>query len=490
MEGKTMLINTKHKLAHVLFSVVSFFIIFVSAHADSSQKLFSDTDSGFSMMVPANWAKQNMSNNESNTHLFMSPDQNVSVAVTTYNYEMSNLEQLLTKFQQSVFSGSNRLLNQTSALNGINGMLQAYRVFNGNAQIIVGAFGTAGNGKSYVVWSMIPENIYNSRFPESDAILNTFTMIKAPADEPVAVLKKPLSNQNSTPPSPPEKNEDDGAGSYLPLVLDDSMVEFDIPAHFAPFEKETGQSQWADPKSTMGNRVVMVIQTLGRNFGNTAQSVFDNFVNQVNSSATAAMVSSSKTTVNNVPGYKLYFTVQTSSGKSHLKYLILDLSGPNVVAVSYVGPDSTLAEIGTHYQQLLKTAKESKPAAAGFPEPQTPEDTFFAIQQTIKNGDWNSFVNLLHSKTVKTEMSRYFGQLARDNNVNINGLSPSEAMLRVFQQVPEAPQSKIFLSKPAKIKSTRKEDENRVLVIVEFDGGKEHYLWMFRENGNWRWYYN
>jgi hypothetical protein len=62
-------------------------------------------------------------------------------------------------------------------------------------------------------------------------------------------------------------------------------------------------------------------------------------------------------------------------------------------------------------------------------------------------------------------------------------------MLKVFQQVPRAAKDKTFLGKPAKITGTRKEDEDRVLVMAKFDEGGEHYLWMFRENGNWRWMY-
>ena len=262
-------------------------------------------------------------------------------------------------------------------------------------------------------------------------------------------------------------------------------------------QKEEGQSQWADPAKVSGSRVVMVVQTMGRNFGNTVRSVYDGLVANVDSSAAAAMVSSGPVTVNGMSAYTLHFTLAQGSGKSPFKYLVVDIPGPNVAAVSFVGPGSLLPEMHAHYAQLLRAVQAtaggsavSVPSVAtGFVEPKTPEEAFHAVHTDVRSADWAGFVRLLHTTTVETEMSRSFGVMAEENHVNVAGLPPREAMLKVFQQVPRAGENKAFLGKPARITNTRKEDADRVLVMAKFDSGGEQYLWMFRENGKWRWMY-
>jgi hypothetical protein len=287
-------------------------------------------------------------------------------------------------------------------------------------------------------------------------------------------------------------------------VLDDSKCEFAYPKTFVIYEKEEGQSQWSNP-NIPGPKVVMVVQSMGRSFGNTAQSVYDGLAAQVASTSVAQMLSSEQVTVNGLAVRKFHFTLSQPTGKSHFKYAVLDLPGPHVVTVSFVGPESLLTEIDEHYAQLLRSVKSSDSgttgaraqlfaspatvASAGVAGPKSPEEAFHAIQTAVKAGDWEGFVNLLHTKTVEGEMSRFFGLLAKENNVAIEGLSPRDAMVKVFKQVPQAGKNKAFLGKTASIKGTRKEDEDRVLVMTQYEGGGEQYFWMFREAGHWRWMY-
>ncbi|MBU0754859.1 MAG: hypothetical protein KJ645_06945 [Planctomycetes bacterium] len=698
-----MNIIAKHILIYSVMLTLFGFIAATGDAADYSNGVLSDQGNGFRINVPADWNRRAMSNQDSNTHLFVSPDKNVAVGVTTYpGAGRTALGQILSKFQGAVFAGSTMLVEQPASVNGINGTLRAYRVPDPNGPVIVGAFAAAGRENAYVVWSMIPEALYKSRFNESDAVTNTFAMTAEKQEIPKQSPQLPVSatpgnqRQNAPPaqqattttPSPPAasavasrpliistpaavsyrqvtnvpaytfevpssykesvkgnqlilqstdanrsglalvlqqmvrtsggKHEnleksvetalsqlrsapsanllerkditvdgqpavwleltyeagggtqrmaqvltadstmvywlglsgplktfhaqvedlnhavntvrmtnkpvasssrpaaaarpgapssapvEEGRYQYQVIVIDDSRFEFSYPKHFTVFQKSEGQSQWGDPKKEFGNRVVMVIETLGRNFGNTAESVYDGLLSQVKSASAADMVSSERTTVNGIPAYKVHFTLRQGTKISHFKKLILDTPGPNVVAVSFVGAEPELAEMDAHYAELLRSAKStgaggdaaaappspSRFAAAGFSEPKSPEDAFDAIQRAVRGGDWESFVRLLHTATVEVEMSRFFGELAKENHVDIAGLSPREAMLKVLRQVPQAAESKLFMGKPAKITGTRKEDDDRVLVMTKFDNGGEQYLWMFREGGNWRWWYN
>ena len=145
--------------------------------ANYANGVFSDPANGFRVNVPSDWARQAMSNQDSNTHLFVSPDQNVAVGVTTYSSAGgADSRQLLSYFQQNVFPGSQQIMEQSRTLAGLQGLLRAYEVQDSNGPVVVGAFATKGNGKSYVIWHMIPKSMYTNRFPESDAVMNTFVL--------------------------------------------------------------------------------------------------------------------------------------------------------------------------------------------------------------------------------------------------------------------------------------------------------------------------
>lgn len=193
----------------------------------------------------------------------------------------------------------------------------------------------------------------------------------------------------------------------------------------------------------------------------------------------------------------------------HFRYLLIDR--PQVIAViSFVAP----IEMWSAFEPLTDRLKASirpleadnvvrpavsptpAPAPVGrssfeddLPNPSSPQAVFDLIQRAVRAKDWVLFVHLLDTKTVEIEMQRYLGELAREHGIDVARLGAREAMLAVLQTIPEAAESKAFLGKNGTISGTRKEDENRELVMVRFEDGSEQYLWMFRENGNWRWHY-
>ena len=679
-----MKMTMSRHIAITVLMVLSLFALGITASGAETAEPFSDPVNGFSINVPAGWNRSAMSNNDSNTHLFVSPDQNIAVGITTYAGSGKNdMAALLSRFQQSAFAGSQQITEQAASLNGINGLLRAYRVQDPGGPVIVGAFAANSTARSYVVWHMISEAFYNARYPESDAILNTFAMnVQNPEKKKRNKRTQSASTGNGTKKAmkaaPPERHsvqsappaaasppavgrvresvrykrvdvtpeftfevpfsysgspdgnriiytssdksraglalvlqkmtrskggghadldtsvktalaqlqkapsanllaktpiEVDGRPGvwleliyegqdgqrrmaqvltsdastvywlglngplatfnamvadlnhavktahlsgqraaatprspvlhqYRKMVVEDSRFEFAYPEKFALAQKAEGQTQWRDPNDT-GSTIVMVIQTMGRDMGNSAASVFKGLSDQVSAAPQAQMISSGQTTVNGIPAYQLHFTLQQPTEKQHFKYVVLDISGPNVATVSFVGPASLLEDMDAHYAKLLETvrsvgtdtlpakaAQPEKPAtAAVYEEPKTPEETFHAIQAAIKNKNWGYLVHLLHSDTVELEMSRYFGVLAEENHVQTAGLSPRRAMLEVFRQVPQAGENKAFLAKAATITGTRKHQEDKVLVMAKYDSGGEQYLWMFKEDGNWRWHY-
>lgn len=161
---------------------------------------------------------------------------------------------------------------------------------------------------------------------------------------------------------------------YQMLVLDDSGFEFLYPKHFQRFQQSEGQSQWADPHAAVGSRVVMAMQTMSRSMGNSLTSVHGKLINQVRGNSAAKLLSSNQLRVNGIPAYELRFTLRQQNQLKYFYYLVMDVQGPNVAAVSFVGPESMLKEIKQHFDKLKASVKQVKMSSNGG-KPATPPQT-------------------------------------------------------------------------------------------------------------------
>lgn len=171
--------NVRQLLSPVCISFL--FLVFFQAgpawSANYSDGVLSDNILGFQIKVPAHWNRQEMNNGGSTTNMFVTPDENVAVAVTTFPGKgKAGHDELLDTFQQTALSSAQSFAQQTGSLNGLNGVLRAYRIQNATGQVITGAFAITGNGNGYVIWSMIPEAMYDQRFAEADVVMNTFIL--------------------------------------------------------------------------------------------------------------------------------------------------------------------------------------------------------------------------------------------------------------------------------------------------------------------------
>lgn len=165
------------------------------------------------------------------------------------------------------------------------------------------------------------------------------------------------------------RDTEDRDFQYQMLVLDDSGFEFLYPKHFQRFQQSEGQSQWADPHAAVGSRVVMAMQTMSRSMGNSLTSVHGKLINQVRGNSAAKLLSSNQLRVNGIPAYELRFTLRQQNQLKYFYYLVMDVQGPNVAAVSFVGPESMLKEIKQHFDKLKASVKQTGTSAIVGPEP-------------------------------------------------------------------------------------------------------------------------
>ena len=218
--------------------------------AGYSGGVLTDKANGFKVSVPGDWNRQAMNNQDSNTHLFVSPDQNVAVGITTYPKSGDSLAGLLSRFQQTAFGGAQQLAEQETSLNGVNGLVRAYRVQDANGPVIIGAFARNAKGRKYVLWHMIPQNLYDARYPEADAIMNTFAVIGGGGKKQQAhkQVHPETVTPKSTPPTahaqqPPAGNVHTTPSSQKAPVHQGRFSRFKDPVAGLQFDLPSGWSE-------------------------------------------------------------------------------------------------------------------------------------------------------------------------------------------------------------------------------------------------------
>jgi len=272
------------------------FLILTFCIKTSAQKRWiEDQEMCFKISVPENYKVSQSNDGSDRIHAFISPDENVAVQVRSFKVaEGATIELIMTAFSQNIIRGAQQLVNQDHILNGINGKIAGYRWKYNNRSIVVGAFCSIQNGIAYVIWSLIPENLFAKHNAESDAITNSFTLIQSqlpltqslgglgnlgglkpenqmpPTEEPA----KQETFQTSTTPAIQEANKVQQINTntltdYITLVSDDACIEHLIPKIATLKKAELGQKIWDIPIGTTGKNVAMVLQNIlkqGKNF--------------------------------------------------------------------------------------------------------------------------------------------------------------------------------------------------------------------------------
>lgn len=141
-----------------------------------------DTVLGFSLNVPDGWVTQNFNDQGDQVITAVSQDQNVAVRARGFRVAPgTTIEAIRTAFENLI---QNNLLQQTGkvvqaaqpfVLNGLNGQTATYTGTTNGINVGIAAFYTIQGQNGYVVWVIIPVNMYDQRLPEADAIAQTFT---------------------------------------------------------------------------------------------------------------------------------------------------------------------------------------------------------------------------------------------------------------------------------------------------------------------------
>ncbi len=136
---------------------------------------------GFGLTVPEGWITQNFNDQGDQVITALSPDQNVAVRVRGFRLGAgANVEAIRAAFetmlQDNLLQQTGQMLQvQPYVMSGLNGQTATYTGVANGINVGIAAFFAISGQTGYVVWVIIPVQLYDQRLAEADAVAQTFT---------------------------------------------------------------------------------------------------------------------------------------------------------------------------------------------------------------------------------------------------------------------------------------------------------------------------
>jgi len=164
---------------------IFFFLVFLTSVANAQWII--DAEYGFKLKVPNGWNKEKMQDGTDRVHDFLDPTENIFIELRAFETGEGFTPDILAQvFESSGLPGAERLAFENYTLNGTQGKFAGYKTTINGLEVGIGAFYAVTRDFSYILWSLIPIEVYNQYSAQGDAVLNTFTLIPKVAKRYIA----------------------------------------------------------------------------------------------------------------------------------------------------------------------------------------------------------------------------------------------------------------------------------------------------------------
>ena len=338
--------HTRINFAMPLFQLlIVTLLIFASCQVDANTSWVQDDQMNFKIQVPSDYQKNRLVEGTDVVHAFLSPDQNVAIRIRSFNVDnKADLKTIIKAFEQNVIVGAQKLLDDKYVLNSIQGKICGYKWKFNNIPVGLACFFAIENTVAYIVWSIVPEQMFKQRTPETDAIINTFTILPKKSRGTTVTSGKKQKTEDKKPLT--KTNSEQTKARFFDLVSDDAKITHRVPVGFKLSEKTDGQAIWQNESG-----VKMVVQTI------TKQGEFKSYINDLVSEikGNGASVLSNEFTVENgltVANYSYQY------GDSHFAYGAT--TGESVYyLVGFVGKTKDKDELNSFSEETNMSLKKA-----------------------------------------------------------------------------------------------------------------------------------
>ncbi|MCF8234421.1 MAG: hypothetical protein K9G67_03835 [Bacteroidales bacterium] len=193
---------------------ILFLLIALAMAGQLEAKWYVDNEFRFKIDVPSNWSSNMYMEGTDKVYDFTSPDENVAIQLRAFVAEKGLTADLITDvFDEAIVAqGASRLKLLDEQLNGIQGKMGVYRNTYDNKEVALVTFAAVENGIGYLFLVVIPTEVFDRKLNETDAILNTFTLL----NEPDVVTREKQPREPDQPAAHEPENESKRIGLTLP----------------------------------------------------------------------------------------------------------------------------------------------------------------------------------------------------------------------------------------------------------------------------------
>lgn len=202
-------------------------------------KWYVDHEFRFKIDVPSNWTSNTYLEGTDKVYDFTSPDENVAIQLRAFVADEGVTADLITEvFDEAIVAqGASRLNLAEDQLNGIAGKMGVYRNTYDNKEVALVTFAAVENGFGYLFLVVVPIELFDQKVDETDAVLNTFTLL----DEPAVAKREKQIKEPSSP------------GHYEP-TSDNTRIGSTLP-----HDKQWPEGVWPNGRYDCGNNMFLGI---------------------------------------------------------------------------------------------------------------------------------------------------------------------------------------------------------------------------------------
>lgn len=479
-------------------------------------------NSGFVFTPPPTWAA--FPGSRPNSQQFGLPDKSALTEVMWVDVDVAAanpsalLDQTLAQLESGFGTGWSQRERAPNSANGVHTLfkrfggnmgnvpaeLQVYATTDGTKMVI--GYGYYAEAASGTVGQTMRTALLGIAKPGSAAapampMFSLPSSLPAPASTPAAVATPTAPPVAAAPITPATPGTPAPATTGMAMYRETTLqLEVPHPTDWV-VEKSGGSVTIAGPQGTPAYDTTINLQALQRSDPRNRDlaTAIKSFSTGL-SGAGARIDVSESCTVAGAPAHRLYALAKighpNETGFTHIfRYLLIER--PQVVAViSYVSPiDNWEAFLPIVEQSTngIRAVGSTTAAPAGSPVTATAGtsvDAWNKINRFAKARDWEMLVEFLDADAVAQYTLRYVENFCKDSGVDLSGFptAPLERLRRILERVPATESYVKYLQvNPLKI-TTREENENLCLVMVQWGTAKnqETYYWMKRINGNWK----
>ncbi len=163
--------------------LLSFICIFLFGISTTQAQWLTDTEHNYKINVPSGWSQSQYLDGTDRISDLASADGNIAIQIRSFEAGMDIDAQTMARlFDEGLKGeGANQLALSADELNGLPGIMGVYTNTMDGMEIAIVTFSAVKNQIGYLLFTVIPTAQFDQRVNEADAVLNSFAITQATA---------------------------------------------------------------------------------------------------------------------------------------------------------------------------------------------------------------------------------------------------------------------------------------------------------------------